>query len=242
MFSFNSRIRFSEADKNGEVTLPGIINYFQDCSTFHSEDIGLGIDYLKEQKAVWILSSWQIIIERYPRIGEEVQISTWATGFDGICGTRNFCMTDHSGRAAYANSIWVFMDLEKGRPAKPKKEDMELYGVEQPLEMEYASRKIKLPKQLLAADPFPVRKYHIDTNEHVNNCQYVRMALEMQQEESKIWQMRAEYKKPAVYGDYILPKAAREEERTVVELCDMEDHPYAVVELIGEKVWDSNRD
>ena len=30
MYAFDSRVRFSEADHHETITLPGIINYFQD--------------------------------------------------------------------------------------------------------------------------------------------------------------------------------------------------------------------
>lgn len=136
---------------------------------------------------------------------------------------------------AYANSIWAFMDLAAGRPTKPGKEEVEAYGMEPALEMEYAPRKIKLPEKAILVDTFPVRKYHIDTNNHVNNCQYVQMAMEVLREDMRIRQVRVEYKKSAVYGDVILPKIAEETSRTVVELCDMEERPYAVVEFVGEK-------
>ena len=43
--------------------------------------------------------------------------------------------------------------------------------------------------------------------------------------------LRAEYKKSAVYGDMICPRAAFEEDRTVIELCDEAGGIYAVVEL-----------
>ena len=61
MYAFDSRVRFSEADQHETITLPGIINYFQDCSIFHSEDIGVGIDYLKEKKKAWedSLKEWK---------------------------------------------------------------------------------------------------------------------------------------------------------------------------------------
>ncbi len=235
MYTIDSRVRFSEVDHNETITLPGIINYFQDCSTFHSEDIGLGMDYLKEQGKVWILSSWQVVADRYPRIGERIDVSTWATGFRGLFGTRNFRMRDEQkNTVAYANSVWVFMDVKKGRPARPEASDIEKYGTEPPLDMDYASRKISLPEITVKKDPFPVRKYHIDTNEHVNNCQYVQMALEVLEKEMKVKQVRVEYKKSAVYNDSILPKVAEENGRTIVELCDMDEKPYAVVELIGE--------
>lgn len=236
MYTIDGIIRFSECDTEKKITLPGIINYFQDCSTAQSESLGLGIDYMKEQRRAWILSSWQVVVDRYPELGEKTRIGTWATGFKGIYGTRNFCMKTKNGEMlAHANSIWVFVDVESGRPTRPKEADIRAYGNEPGLMMEYAPRKIKRPESAVAVDTFPVRKYHIDTNAHVNNCQYVQMALEVLTETLHITQVRVEYKKSAVYGDIILPRIAVEEGRTVVELCDMEENPYAVVEFIGEK-------
>lgn len=48
-YSFTSRIRYSEIGEDGCLTLPGLINYFQDCSTFQSEAIGEGVAELKKQ-------------------------------------------------------------------------------------------------------------------------------------------------------------------------------------------------
>ena len=232
MYTYESRVRFSEVDHYETRTLPSIINYFQDGSIFQSEDIGLGVDYLKEKKRAWVLSSWQVVIGRYPRIGEKIRIGTWATGFQGLYGYRNFCMWDEKGaKAAYANSIWVYMDLEKQRPARPPKEEVEKYGTEEALEMEYAPRKISLPQDALSGEIFPVRKYHIDTNEHVNNCQYVQMAMEMLDQERVIRQVRVEYKKSAVLGDMIVPRTGDRDGRTVVELCTTEGELYAAVEF-----------
>ena len=81
-------------------------------------------------------------------------------------------------------------------------EEVRRYGYGDPLAMDYASRKIALPKETKAGTPFPVRRYHIDTNEHVNNCQYVQMAQEILPDPEGIFKMRAEYKKSAVYGRY----------------------------------------
>ena len=94
MYTFESRVRYSETDHRETMTLPASVNYFQDCSTFQSEDLGVGIDYFREKQQGWILSSWQIIIDRYPKMGERIDISTWATGFDGLYGLRNFRMRD----------------------------------------------------------------------------------------------------------------------------------------------------
>lgn len=236
MYTMESKIRFSECDSSGVLAIPGIINYFQDCSSMQSEINGVGIDYLGQKKRAWILSSWQIIVERRPKMAEEVTVSTWATGFNGFMGTRNYIMKTKNGEVlAYANSLWVYMNMENGRPARPETSEIEAYQVETPLEMEYADRKIKLLQETVPVDTFSVRKYHIDTNQHMNNCQYVRLALEAVPELECVSQIRTEYKKAAVYGDTIIAKVATAEDRTVVMLCDAEDHLYAAVELIGEK-------
>ena len=141
-------------------------------------------------------------------------------------------VTDSEGKdVAYANSLWVYMDMEKGRPSRPEESEIAPYGVGDPYEMEYESRKIALPKEAKELERFPVRRYHIDTNEHVNNCQYVQMALESLPKDKEVHQMRVEYKKSAVYGDVIYPRIAIEEDRTVIELCNEKARPYAVIEF-----------
>ena len=193
----DGRVRFSEIDHTRKITVPSIINYFQDCSTFQSEDIGVGLDVLSKKLA-----------------------------------ERNFCMTDENGeKAAYAQSVWVYMDVEKGRPVRPDQEELDAYGQCEPLEMDYESRKIALPEECMSLEPFPVRRYHIDTNEHVNNCQYVQMAMEMLDQERVIRQVRVEYKKSAVLGDMIVPRTGDRDGRTVVELCTTEGELYAAVEF-----------
>ena len=49
--------------------------------------------------------------------------------------------------------------------------------------------------------------------------------------DKEVHQMRVEYKKSAVYGDMIYPRIAAEDDRTVVELCDENAKPYAVIEF-----------
>ena len=169
MYSIKERVRYSETDKTGHLTLTGIVNYFQDCSNFQSEELGVGMKFLDEHHHGWILSAWQIIVERYPKLCEEIEVGTWPTAFNGLYGTRNFVMNDKHGKCvAYANSIWVFMDTERKRPAKPSKEDIEKYETEPELQMEYAPRKIVLPETWEEKEPFSVQKSDIDTNGHGN--------------------------------------------------------------------------
>lgn len=232
IYTFDSRVRYSEVDHKGTLTLPAMMNYLQDCSTFQSEDIGVGLAALRERHRVWLLSYWQVEIRRFPKLGERITVGTMATGFRGFFGNRNFYIDDADGdRLACANSIWVFMDAQTGRPIKPGEEEIAPYGLEAPLEMEYEGRKIGLSQEGQALEPFPVRRAHIDTNEHVNNSQYIQMVMDVLPGEMEVHKLRVDYKKSAVMGDIIFPKVSREEGRTVVELCDEAGHAYVVAEL-----------
>ena len=232
MYTFDSKVRYSEIDHRGTMTLPALINYFQDCSTFQSESLGFGVKAAKEKKKAWILSYWQVVVERYPELGEEITVGTFASDFKGLFGERNFVMLDkENNRLSCANSLWVYMDMEKGRPILPDKEEIEAYGIEPKLDMDYEGRKIRPAAEYEDREAFPVRKYHIDTNEHVNNCQYVQFAMELLPKDQVIHQVRVSYKKSAVLGDVIYPKYAKETDRTVIELCDEKGASYATVEV-----------
>ena len=231
-YEFEGKVRYSEIDRRATMTLPALINYFQDCSTFQSEQLGYGMDVLKKEKKAWVLAYWQVIVKRYPKLCERITVGTFASGFKGMFGNRNFYMKDESGeQIACANSIWVYMDVEKGKPVRVDKEQAEAYGIDEPLEMPYEDRKIEEAESYEEKAPFPVRKYHIDTNEHVNNCQYVQMAMDYLPENFKIHQMRAEYKQQARLNDVICPARAVDENKTTVLLNDQKGEPYAVVEF-----------
>ena len=50
MYQMESRIRYSETDADGRLTPEKLIDYFQDCSTFQSEDNGLGVERLRHKE------------------------------------------------------------------------------------------------------------------------------------------------------------------------------------------------
>ena len=112
MYTFDSRVRYSEIDENGTLSVTAAVNYLQDCSTFQSEDIGRGVRYLTDHGKAWWLSSWQIVFDRCPGLGEPVTIATYPYDFKGIYGYRNFMILDREGNyLVRANSVWFLFDL-----------------------------------------------------------------------------------------------------------------------------------
>lgn len=81
MYSMKSRVRYSETDSGQKMTFQALTNYLQDCCIFQSEDLGIGVDYLKEHAQAWFLASWQIVVERLPVLGEKITVKTWPYNF-----------------------------------------------------------------------------------------------------------------------------------------------------------------
>ena len=121
-YQFQSRIRYSEIGENKRLTLPGLINYFQDCSTFQSEELGNGVNDMYTKGKVWVLAYWQIEINKLPVLGEAITTQTWAHAFKGFQGERNYRMLNAEGNSiACANSLWIYVDLQTGHPVRVDK-------------------------------------------------------------------------------------------------------------------------
>lgn len=232
MYSFDSRIRYSECDEKCKLRLESLLNYFQDASTFQSEELGVGFAYLVPKNLVWVLAAWQIEIYRYPALGESVEIGTLPYDFKGFMGSRNFFMKTKTGEMlAQANSVWTLLNFDNMKPTIPTAEMLEKYPVEPRLEMEYAGRKILVPEGGCVEETVVIRKQHLDSNNHVNNSQYVSIAVNYLPEDYPIGGLRVEYKKQAHLGDELIPYVVKGESVIIVSLRDAQGNVYVNVEF-----------
>lgn len=235
MYSFNSRVRYSELNHRKEILdCSSIINYFQDCSTFQSEDLDRGLAYLQAEHRVWMLGSWQLQIQKPAKLGDHIIVGTWAYDFKGFYGYRNFIMKNADNEVlAVANSIWIYMDTISGKPARIPKDYAATsgYGFEPAYPMEYEQRKIDFPEQYEALEPFFVTKANIDSYEHVNNGQYIKLAEEYLPDDFIVQSMRVEYRAQATLGKVIIPLLSLHNNNYTISLADEQHNPYAIVEF-----------
>ncbi|MCI8285305.1 MAG: acyl-[acyl-carrier-protein] thioesterase [Firmicutes bacterium] len=238
MYQFTSRVRFSETDHDKKLSLISLIDYFQDCCTFQSEDLGAGIDILAEKRLTWMLASWQIVIKRYPELCEKITIGTWPYAFKSFFGNRNVVLLDENNEtAAYANCIWILVDLDTGKPVRPQRNIIEKYEISPKLKMDYAPRKIKITGEPNITYPaIRVYKHQIDANNgigegHMNNGQYVLVASELLPKDSAVRQVRVDYRKAAVLDDIMVPKLYINKNIYTVGLESDDGEIFAIVEF-----------
>ena len=184
MYSFKSKVRYSEVDKDGQLSLEALMNYFQDCSSFHSESLGVGIDFLKENHLTWMLLGWHVQIFRRPGLGEEITVGTWPHSFRNIRGGRNFVLIDEN------------------RITKVPKEISEPYTLEDALDMGEIKKLVIEDEKLTKCDQMTVSPFLLDTNGHVNNVNYLNIAESYVAKEGYN-EFFAEYKNQAFLKDEI---------------------------------------
>lgn len=235
MYTHDRRVTYSEISVDGYADIAKIAEYFQDCSVFQSDILGVGFDYLAKEHLAWLLASWQIIVDRYPEYGEQIQVSTWPYDFNTAFGYRNFLLQDGRGqRLAVANSQWILVDTGTGHPVRITEKITRHYQIEEKANMLYAPRRIAYKEVQDRCPIITVPRALIDTNHHMNNAQYIRLALEYVPAGRQIRQVRVEYKKAAVMGTVIYPYIYNDGHMLKILMADENRQPYAVVEFIDE--------
>ena len=213
MYEIKERVRYSEVRENGKMGLLGIVNLLQDCSTFHSHDVGMSIEKVLELKRAWLLSAWDIQVFSFPALYEEITVGTSPHLFRGIFAYRNFWIRNKEGEyLVKADSEWFCIDTEKGRPQKITEELVEPFGKpEDVLQLPPLQRKIIFPEELLFQS---------------SGRPAFSFSEENKKERMEPFGIRAEYLKAYTLGDHIFPRLAIEEDRKVVafynqnkELC-----------------------
>lgn len=235
MYTYETRVGFSHVDSDRVMKMEALPALFQDVTCFQGEELNVGFDYLEPMGCAWVLNAWQIDVKRLPEFNEKITIGTFPTSFKSFIGTRNFVILDEAGNTlVMANSVWTFMDMQKMRPSKVAEKFIEVYTLEEALPMEYLPRKINIPEaeeySVTEKEELKVREYHLDSNKHVNNGQYIQIASGFLPEGMNYDRLRVEYRKQAKLGDVMIPILYEKEGCCVVALCDEEKSPYAVIE------------
>lgn len=235
MYSYNDRASYSRIDKDGLLGVSDVVNAMQDCCLFHSEDVGHSALTLLEKNRAWLVSSWHVVLKRRPQLGEHFTIHTWPYKFKGIFGCRNFLMESPDKEVlAYADSRWFYFDSSTGQPTRIDEDEKNAYPIEPAYDMNYSSRKINCPDNLTLVDEVTVCQNYLDTNHHVNNGQYVRLAVNALPIDYKVKEFRAEFRLAAKMGDTMYVRTAKTDEHFYVIFTDEEENPYFLSEFTSE--------
>ena len=238
MYQFTSRVRYSEVNEEGFLSLSAIMRYMADCAMFDSIYIDYDLDRLNREDLGWYITEWQIRINDRPKVGEDVVIKTWAYRFRGMIGFRNFTIESPQGkRFVEADSMWILMNLKTLKPVNVPEDMAEGFTTPSEVKRKWLPRKIpkcdeveRKQKQGECDYTFTVRQMHIDTNHHMNNSRYIEAVAECLDDDFDISYIRASYKQVAYKGDVVKVTTA-DIDNGMQGVLYNDDTEFAIVEM-----------
>ena len=225
MYSLIYKVTTSTCDSEGKLKLYSALQMMQDCSEMWIDSEPQVKDYFTRENMAQLLASRQVEIVRVPDFKEELTVTTSVYGMKPMFGFRNTFIYDAEGKPCYRTwSMGAFVDKANG---KLKRVDDAVAGsllIEPQLEMNYKDRRIILPKtEGEVLEPVKVMRADIDYNKHLNNANYVRMAMELLPEDFEIKGLRVEYRVAAKLGDMLVPTIYKHDGVIIVSLSIGED-------------------
>ncbi len=225
MYSLIYKVTTSTCDSEGKLKLYSALQMMQDCSEMWIDSEPQVKDYFARENMAQLLASRQVEIVRVPDFKEELTVTTSVYGMKPMFGFRNTFIYDAEGKPCYRTwSMGAFVDKANG---KLKRVDDTVAGsllIEPQLEMDYKDRRIILPKtEGEVLEPVKVLRADIDYNKHLNNANYVRMAMELLPEDFEIKGLRVEYRVAAKLSDMLVPTIYKHDGVIIVSLSIGED-------------------
>ncbi|GMH14141.1 hypothetical protein Nepgr_015982 [Nepenthes gracilis] len=213
-FSINSY----ETGPHGTIFIETMINHSLEAGLNQLKSIGLLDDgfgstpEMSKRNLIWVVTQHQIVVDRYPKWGDVVQVDIWLSPLGKNAMQRGWLYRDlkTSEILARASSMWVMMHKHSRILSKFPDE------VRQELEPHYVSAppvdRRKLPKlgdntaEYIRGGLTP-RLSDLDVNQHVNNVKYIGWILEsvplQLMESNELSGITVEYKRECGMGNVL---------------------------------------
>lgn len=220
MYSLKYQVTTSTCDSEGRLKLYSALQMMQDCSEMWIDSEPGVQQFFTEQNMAQLLASRQVEIIRVPQFKEELTVTTSVYGMKPMFGFRNTFIYDAQGRPCYRTwSMGAFVDKSNGKLKRVDEATISSMTLEPQLEMTYRDRRIILPKEPgQTLDPVRVLRADIDYNKHMNNANYVRIAMELLPDDFQVKGLRVEYRVAAKLGDVLVPTVYEQEQCITVAL------------------------
>ena len=232
MYSLKYKVTTSTCDSEGKLKLYSALQMMQDCSEMWIDSVPMVKQYFAEQNMAQLLATRQVEVVRVPEFKEELTVTTSVYEVKPMFGFRNTFIYDAERKPCYKTwSMGAFVDKAAGKLKRVDNATIASMAMEPRLEMNYKDRRIILPKENgITCAPIPVMRADIDYNRHLNNANYIRMAMELLPEDFEIKGLRVEYRVAAKHGDILTPTIYRQEESIIISLA-INDEVSAIIEF-----------
>lgn len=164
-YSRTRPVRLGDSSPGGRLRFDGLARYLQDVSNDDTRDVAF------ENDMAWVVRRTAVQVQAGARFGEELTLTTFASGAGRSWAERRVTVSGSHGAAIEASSLWVHL-TDDGRPKGLPDEFFATYGEA------IGGRKVSArlthgePRPEARVDPWPLRFTDFDVLGHMNNAAY----------------------------------------------------------------------
>jgi len=163
---------------DGHIKIASLMNYLQEAAAAHAEQLGFGMKKLNEIESYWVLSNIKIQFAKFPRWNDRIKIKTWPSGHTRSVATRDFLGEDENRSELFqAGTEWMILKKTTNRPRNLRKTGLDLIATG-PQTISANLERLTPPENCTLIEQLRVPYSSIDLNNHVNNTEYVRWAID----------------------------------------------------------------
>ncbi len=165
-FAARRRVRLGDVLPSGDARLDALARYLQDVAADDGRDAGIA-NYL-----AWLVRKTVITVVRRPRMGDEVELVTWASGSGARWAERRTTISVGGLPVIEAASLWVCVDVATMRAVRPPEQFWTMYGEAVGDRVVTSRLSHRDPPREPVPDhrPWPLRVADLDVLGHVNNA------------------------------------------------------------------------
>jgi acyl-CoA thioester hydrolase len=121
----------SAIDMNGHVSNIEYVRWMQDAATEHTASQGWTLERYRESRAVWVVRTHTIEYLRPAFAGDRIEVHTWIASVRDCQSRRKYLFGKEGERnfLAKAETLWICVDPETGRPRRVPVEFIEAFDL-----------------------------------------------------------------------------------------------------------------
>lgn len=167
----------SMCDEGSYMTIPAVLDMFQDIAGLHAGTVGIGANEMEEMGLFWVLSRVRVKILSKPYVYDDLDVTTWIQPAERATCERDFSIARGGEVLAYGRSIWAALRRDNGRLAHMADFYPDADFCMDPPDDEPFVRRSKHFEDAEPLGEYRVRSIDIDRGGHMNNVNYVRAML-----------------------------------------------------------------
>ena len=124
IYEYPLTIPIEANDENGHVNNVAYVQWMQDVATMHSDAQGCTRAIYSQLNSSWFIRSHKIEYLRPAFAGDKIVIKTWVSNMKRTRSLRRYCFinAENNRVLAQAETDWVYVCTETGRPRSIDKE------------------------------------------------------------------------------------------------------------------------